>query len=67
NMGKRMKRANKLNAKVAVIFGEDERLARVVTLRNLDSGEQATVALDHVEDTLSRMLVDVSEDAFCGF
>jgi len=66
NMGKRMKRANKLSAKVAVILGEDERLARAVTLRNLDSGEQTTVALDRMEETLARMLVDLPEDAVGG-
>ncbi|MGE4528924.1 MAG: histidine--tRNA ligase [Rhodospirillaceae bacterium] len=66
NMGKRMKRANKLSAKVAVILGEDERLARAVTLRDLDSGEQATVSLDRMEETLARMLVNLSEDAFGG-
>ncbi len=66
NMDKRMKRANKLSARVAVILGEDERLARAVTLRNLDSGEQATVALDRMEETLARMLSGGTEDAFGG-
>jgi len=56
NMGKRMKRADKLNARAAVIFGEDERLARVVTLRNLDSGEQSTVSFQDLEETLTALL-----------
>jgi len=56
NMGKRMKRADKLNARAAVIFGEDERLARVVTLRDLDSGEQSTVSFQALEETLTALL-----------
>lgn len=66
NMGKRMKRANKVAARVAVILGEDERLARAVTLRDLDSGEQTTVALDRMEDSLRRMLAGVPEVAVGG-
>ncbi len=65
NMGKRMKRANKVAAKVAVILGEDERLARAVTLRDLDSGEQTTVSLDRMEETL-RGLFAGGGDAFGG-
>ncbi len=53
NMGKRMKRADKLNARAAVIFGEDERLARVVTIRDLDTGEQFSVSLQAMEHKLS--------------
>ncbi len=43
NMGKRMKRANKVSAIAALILGEDEVKNGVVTLRNLDSGEQSSV------------------------
>jgi len=56
NMGKRMKRANKLNARAAVIFGEDERLARVVTLRDLDTGDQSTVSLEAMESALRQIM-----------
>lgn len=66
NMGKRMKRANKVAARVAVILGEDERLARAVTLRDLDSGEQTTVALDRMEESLRRMLAGAPEVAVGG-
>jgi histidyl-tRNA synthetase len=52
NMGKRMKRANKLNAILALIIGEDEMKNGSVTLRQLDSGEQSTVALNEVESRL---------------
>ncbi|MBL8629947.1 MAG: histidine--tRNA ligase [Rhodospirillaceae bacterium] len=52
NMGKRMKRANKVNAVVALIIGEDEMKNGSVTVRQLDSGEQSTVALAEVEARL---------------
>ena len=44
NMGKRMTRANKIKAAVAVILGSDEVRDGVATVRNLDSGEQVKVA-----------------------
>jgi histidyl-tRNA synthetase len=43
NMGKRMKRADKIRAAVAVIIGGDEVRANTATVRDLDSGQQATV------------------------
>lgn len=46
NMSKRMKRANKLNARYAAIIGEDELKAGAVTLRDLDDGSQQHVAFD---------------------
>ena len=52
NMGKRMKRANKLNARVALIIGEDEVKQSVVTVRQLDSGEQSRVAMADLESHL---------------
>ncbi|MGH6891160.1 MAG: histidine--tRNA ligase, partial [Dongiaceae bacterium] len=48
NMSKRMKRANKLNARVAVILGEDELAKKVASVRDLDSGEQREVPLDRL-------------------
>ncbi|MGF1608066.1 MAG: histidine--tRNA ligase [Kiloniellales bacterium] len=53
NVGKRMKRANKLNARVALLIGEDELRQNAVTLRDLDSGEQALVALDALDERLT--------------
>jgi histidyl-tRNA synthetase len=44
NMGKRMTRANKIKAVVAVIIGGDEAAENAATVRNLDSGEQVKVA-----------------------
>lgn len=44
--GKRMKRANKMNARWAVMLGEDELKANSATVRCLDSGDQTLVSLD---------------------
>ena len=41
NLGKRMRRANKIGARAAVILGEDELERGMATLRDLDTGEQA--------------------------
>ena len=46
NLAKRLKRANKINARVALILGDDEIAANIVTLRDLDSGEQEAIPLD---------------------
>ena len=45
NMKKRLIKANKVNAVKAVIIGSDELANNNVTLKDLDSGEQKTVAL----------------------
>jgi histidyl-tRNA synthetase len=52
NVAKRMKRANKLGARAAVILGETERAAGAVTLRDLDTGEQESVPLPELNDRL---------------
>ncbi|MBR1776998.1 MAG: histidine--tRNA ligase [Alphaproteobacteria bacterium] len=48
NMGKRMKKANKINACAAVIMGSDEHEKGVVTVRDLDSGDQSEVAVTEI-------------------
>ncbi len=53
NLGKRMKRADRLKASVALILGEDELKRGVVTLRDLDSGAQEEVALGALKDRLA--------------
>jgi histidyl-tRNA synthetase len=45
NVKKRMQRANAINAKVAVIFGDDERDAGMVKVKNLSSGRELLVPL----------------------
>ncbi len=54
NLGKRMKRANKLNARAAVLLGEEELAENAAMLRDLDTGEQERVALDQLVDRLAR-------------
>jgi histidyl-tRNA synthetase len=53
NAGKRMKRANKINARVALILGEDELARGAVMLRDLDGGEQQEVLLGEIQGKLA--------------
>lgn len=46
NLTKRLKRANKNNASYAVIFGDDELASGQFSVRNLETGEQQSVAAD---------------------
>jgi histidyl-tRNA synthetase len=52
NMKRRMQRANKLNARAAIIIGDDELAKGVAQLKDLDSGEQREVALSALADAL---------------
>jgi histidyl-tRNA synthetase len=45
NVQRRMRRANRVNARAAVLIGEDEAARNVVTLRDLDTGEQSEVPM----------------------
>ena len=45
NLSRRMRRANRINARAAVLIGDDEVARNVVTLRDLDSGAQSEVPL----------------------
>lgn len=56
NVGKRMKRANKLNARAAILIGEDELARDVCTLRDLDQGEQSEVPLANLSSALRRLV-----------
>ena len=56
NMGKRMKRANNVNANEAVIVGEDELARGMVMVKNLNDGKQQEIALDKVLDYLKSYL-----------
>ena len=53
NLSRRMKRANRLNARAAVILGPDEAAKGAATLRDFDSGTQAEVPLDALADHLA--------------
>jgi histidyl-tRNA synthetase len=53
NVGKRMKRANRVGARAAIVIGEDELAKDAVTLRDLDTGEQGEVALADLRGRLA--------------
>jgi histidyl-tRNA synthetase len=52
NMKRRLQRANRVNARAAVILGENELARGVAAVKALDSGEQTEVALDRLADAL---------------
>ena len=54
NLKKRLNRANKLNARAAIILGDDEWARQAVAVRDLDTGEQEELPLSGLEDRLSR-------------
>ena len=48
NIKKRMIKANKINAKLAIIVGPDELARGEVVLKNLDNGEQKNIAVANI-------------------
>jgi histidyl-tRNA synthetase len=56
NVKKRMERANKANARFAVLLGGDEMARGAVTVKDLDAGTQEEVPLDGVLDRLKGQL-----------
>lgn len=50
NVGKRMKRADKVNARLAILFGEDEFAVGKATVRDLMTGVQKLVEVHHLID-----------------
>lgn len=54
NMKKRMKHANKVGARAALMLGDDEAARGVVQLKDMETGEQSEVALSALEDSLAR-------------
>jgi histidyl-tRNA synthetase len=55
NVGKRMKRANKVAARFAILLGDDELARGVASLRDLDSGAQDEVPLAGLTDRLAQI------------
>ncbi|MEE8279524.1 MAG: histidine--tRNA ligase [Alphaproteobacteria bacterium] len=55
NLSRRMKRANRLHARCAVLLGEDELERDAVSVRDLDTGEQEEVSLPRLKDRLARL------------
>jgi histidyl-tRNA synthetase len=60
NLGKRLKRANKIKAQFAVIVGEEELAASQALVKNLDSGDQETVPLSNLVTYLNAQLITPS-------
>lgn len=54
NMSRRLKRANKLNAKASIILGPDELERGAATVRNLDTGNQEEVSLETLANHLKQ-------------
>lgn len=54
-LGQRLKRAARQQARFAVLLGEDELAADQVVLRDLDRGEQETVARSALAERLSQV------------
>ena len=53
NVGKRMKRANKIAAWASVVIGDEELAAGNANVRLMAAGEQQTVALDNLQQFLT--------------
>jgi histidyl-tRNA synthetase len=53
NMKRRLQRANKANARAAVILGDNELAKGVVAVKDLDKGEQREVALHSLAEALA--------------
>lgn len=53
NVGKRLERASKHGARVALLIGEEELAAGVVKRRDLDTREEVALPLDGLEEALS--------------
>ena len=54
NLGKRLKRANKIKARAAVLLGEDELARDAATVRDMETGEQTEVPFSSLEEHLAR-------------
>ncbi len=54
NVGRRMKRANRISAAAAVMLGEDEMSRGAASVRDMDTGEQHEVPLDTLADALDK-------------
>src|SRR6478735_968273 len=55
NLQRRMRRADRIGARAAVLLGDDELARGIATLRDLESGEQCEVALDALAPHLSAL------------
>ncbi len=58
-----MKDANRLGVRWAALIGEDELAAKTVTLRNMETGEQISVAQEEAISTMQQALAGLTEGA----
>jgi histidyl-tRNA synthetase len=56
NLQRRMRRADRIGARAAVLLGEDELAQNAATVRDLDSGEQSLVPLGELTARLKAMV-----------
>lgn len=54
-LGKRLQRADKLNARAAVLIGDEELSREVATVRDLDKGDQEQISLEKLDCYLSAL------------
>ena len=54
NLQRRMRRADRIGARAAILLGDDELARGIATLRDLDSGEQSEVSLDALDGAAYR-------------
>ncbi|AWW50840.1 histidine--tRNA ligase [Wolbachia endosymbiont of Folsomia candida] len=52
----RMKKANQVNAKIALIFGDEELQSSAIKIKNMDTGEEQTIACDDIMNQLQNDL-----------
>jgi histidyl-tRNA synthetase len=55
NLQRRMRRADRIGARAAVLLGDDELARSAATVRDLDSGAQSEVALDALAARLAAL------------
>jgi histidyl-tRNA synthetase len=53
-MKKKMNIANKIGVKYAIIVGEDEVKSNIVTIKNLDEGNEKMVVVGNVIDYINK-------------
>ena len=56
NLQRRMRRADRIGARAAVLLGDDELAQNAATVRDLDSGEQSLVPLGELTARLKAMV-----------
>ncbi len=49
----RMKKANQANAKVALIFGDEELSSKTLKIKNMDTGEEKIIARDNTIENIN--------------